>query len=156
MNNLEEITELLKNSSNVKSSEVLPTTQKEEKLNLINSGLELWNKKGRAYSNFFEKGEIISNYTGLSEHDYLTFLLSTTRLLEEIIKEELLKRECDTTEIKEAFNLIKSSYKTLSIILESNLKNKDNKEQSTPLDINIFFSAFHGFISSYVQKNLDK
>jgi hypothetical protein len=158
MYNSQEIKELLdfKNYEEVKPSEVNPVKEKKESINLVDNNLEFWSKKGKTFLKSFEKGEIISNYRGVSEHDYLTFLLGISRLLEETFKEELLKRSCDVTEIKEVFQLINSSFKVLSFSIEKSLNSELNTDKDKPIDINIIFSIFHGYISSLVEKNLNQ
>lgn len=153
----DEIKDLLKDDKGtykeVNASQIKIETPKKESINFVNNNTEFWAKMGRVYLSYFEKGELISNYRGVSEHDYLTFLLGVSRVLEEIIKEEIVKRECDTTEIKEVFNLINSSFKVLSFSIEKSLASEFNNQKDKPIDINLLFSAFHGFISSFIDKH---
>lgn len=124
-------------------------------------GVEFWSKKGRAYVSAFEKGEMISNYNSVSQYDHLSFFLGLCRVLEEVVRDELLKKEIEFTDTKEVFKILESSFKLLSKNIEIKLSDLSRSKKEiqantiaqTYIDINQIFAIMHGFITSYVQKH---
>ena len=131
-------------------------------INFLKDGVEYWSKKGREYVNCFEKGELISNYSSVSRYEHLGFFLRIVRLLEDVVRIEFLKRDKDFTDTKELFKILESTFKILSTQIETSAPKEHDEPKEKEIvnpelaknnfDINLIFATFHGFITSYIQK----
>lgn len=149
----DELKELMRPQQEEKKQTAKPVV-----VNFIEQGADFWAKKSRNYATSFEKGEMISNYNTVSPYNHLSFLLGLYRAIEEFVRDELLKREIDFTDVKEVLKMVESSFKLLSSNLETKLKSnvQAGKEgNNNQIDINFLFSTLHGFISSYIQKHVE-
>lgn len=149
----DEIKNLLKTEDSVKPVKVV-----EDKLDLIKQGSEFWSKRGSELIKSYERGEVISNYNSVSEFDHLNVFHSLTRIFYELIREELVKKEIETSSIRECFTVIDTSFRILSLQLEKEFSaiQKNKEEPLDTIDVDLLFSGIHGFINSYLQrKTLD-
>jgi len=146
----DEIRELLKPKEDV--SEKSPKTiEKEEHLK---KGLEYWSKIDPKFITTYEKGEIISNYNSVSEYDHLNLFHSLSRLFYELLREEMVKKEIEISTLKECFIVIDSAFRVLSkqIDMELTKDQEDPNMKLETIDVDLLFSAVHGFINSYVER----
>lgn len=131
-----------------------PVKKVPQKTDFLKIGTEHWSKKGSQFVACFQKGEMISNYNTVAQYDHLSFFMGLYRVIEELVREELLKRELEITDTKEILKVMESSFKLLSANLEQKMKGASKPNDAVEsIDINALFSSIHGFISSYVQKN---
>ena len=159
--------EELKDPSEYLSSEIrelLSKSKKEEQVdtssqvNMLKIGVEYWSKLGSEYVTAYEKGEVISNYNSVLEFDHLNLFHSLSRIYYEVIREELIKTEIETTSLKDSFQLIDTSFKLLPNYIEHELKldHKENPSRNNKLNVDLLFASLHGFINSYLnRKKLD-
>lgn len=121
---------------------------------LSKEGMDYWAKVNTTFINSYEKGEVISNYNSVSEFDHLSVFHSLTRIFFEIIREEMLKQQIETSALKDCFDVINTSFKILSNQYEKELK-FNSPEPTNPiesLDVNLLISGLHGYINSYLQR----
>jgi len=146
----DEIRELLSTNTTKKDSNI-NDLKKQVDVDFIKAGSKFWVTIGKNYSDSYDKGEMISNFNTVSAFSHLSLFMGLLRVLQESIKEDLLEKEVDTTEIKEIFKILESTLKMLSYNIESSIEKSEGKK---PLDTNVIFSALHGFINSYIQKSI--
>jgi hypothetical protein len=135
-----------------------PVKKVSQKTDFLKIGTEHWSKAGSQFVACFQKGEMISNYNTVAQYDHLSFFTGLYRVIEEMVREEMLKRELEFTDTKEILKIMESSFKLLSVNLEQKMKHASKLNDNgtvEAIDINTLFSSIHGFISSYIQKNAD-
>jgi hypothetical protein len=154
--------DFLSNEIKVLLKEDKPKSEEKKDLDkentFLSDGLSYWAKHDPKFINSYEKGEIISNYNSVSEYDHLNLFHSITRVFYELIREELIKKEIDTSNIKDCFYIIDTSFKVLSKQIESELSSleKDLEKPVERVNIDLLFSGLHGFLNSYVQRKKEQ
>jgi hypothetical protein len=101
---------------------------------------EYWTKKG--VQQFYNKGLMLGN--GENNPDLESFLKQFRKVLEEIIRTELLKNEKTSETFKDDFKIIEHTYNNLIYKLKTDKTSTNNDR---------VLSTLHGFINSFVGSN---
>lgn len=130
----------------VTSTPQTPVTEIQNSENAFSdSSAAFWVLKGKDLSNAYEKGCMISNTSAVAKYEYENFLLSLIKVVEEITREELIKKGYTLDEIK---NIIKIFEETVKI-LAFNLNNKTKPQE---ISVKSLVACLHGFINNYAEK----
>jgi hypothetical protein len=104
-----------------------------------------WSLKGKDLSTAYEKGQLVSNFNSTHKFEYEHVLLNFIRLVEEISRDELIKKGYTLDEIKNNLKALEEMFKVLAF-------NINNKVKPQEINAKTLIAALHGFINSYAQK----